>query len=153
MRSFETRPVARGDVDHLLEHMRQADQGECAAALGDDWRTLVREGIPRSTMLLAGLYGGEFGSLFGVSPTDHPRVGNPWLLGTDVVDQHPGAALQSGLIWVPRMLEQFPQLVNYVDARNERSIRWLDRIGFTIEPPHAYGYEGRPFHQFHTRHG
>ncbi len=47
------------------------------------------------------------------------------------------------------MLDLFPHLQNYVDARNEISIRWLKWLGFRFDPkPVPYGIWGLPFLRF-----
>jgi hypothetical protein len=47
-----------------------------------------------------------------------------------------------------RWASRYDQLFNYVDARNLRSIAWLQHIGFQVFEPQPYGLEGLPFHRF-----
>ncbi len=51
---------------------------------------------------------------------------------------------------IPQMLELFPHLVNYVDARHVISVRWLKRMGFHFDPdPVPYGPFGMDFYRFY----
>lgn len=147
MDKFTTRPLQDGDVEALLKGMRACDREEVRAMVGDGYEDWLRETIPQSELLWAGMYGGEFGSILGASEIE-PGIGSPWLLATDVADKNPAAVLECGMTYVPKMLERFPRLFNYVDARNKKSIRWLKRIGFTILPPEPVGSAGALFHGF-----
>lgn len=77
--------------------------------------------------------------------------GSPWLLGTTLLDQLPGHLTRSAKTYLSQMQDQYPHLMNYVDARNVRSVRWLRRIGFTVHPAAPYGFAGLPFHLFEMK--
>jgi hypothetical protein len=89
---------------------------------------------------------------FGVPPFSLlGDIGRPWMLGTDKAHQFPRVLVVEGRRYVERMLGLYPHLVNYVDARNTRSVRWLARLGFTVHAPHPHGEAGLPFHRFELR--
>lgn len=46
------------------------------------------------------------------------------------------------------LLEMYPYLTNYVDARYSQSIRWLKWCGAEIGKAEKYGPYGYPFHPF-----
>jgi hypothetical protein len=47
------------------------------------------------------------------------------------------------------MLDLYPHLENYVDVRNELSIKWLRWLGFQFDPqPIPYGVWEMPFFRF-----
>lgn len=88
-------------------------------------------------------------AIFGVAPA-LPDTGSPWLLGADrLVTEHRAFFLKQSRPYVARMLELYPLLLNYVDARHTDSLVYLRRVGFTIAKliP-EWGFERRPFYRF-----
>lgn len=75
--------------------------------------------------------------------------GIPWLLGTDEALKHKRQFIKLVPDVISEMLEICGRLFNYVHAENKVSIRWLKRIGFTIEDSKPYGLGGELFHRFH----
>lgn len=143
-----------GDIAYIAQHMREADRQELAAVLGDvSPADALAMAVMRSTLCWTGIAEDRTPvSMFGVAPVALlGGIGSPWLLGTDRVFESARVLIREGRQYATRMLEQFPHLVNYVDARNVASIRWLARIGFTIHAPQPYGAAGLPFHRFEMR--
>ena len=131
--------------------MRQADVDEVWAsaqvmpdmalrlslnASGGNAQTAIIDGLP-AAMLGVGLRCVEYG--------------RPWMLSTSVVDRYPGLMLRHSPCIVAQWSATFPVLINFVDARNLRSIRWLDWLGFTFDPALPWGALGLPFHRFEKR--
>jgi len=138
------------DVDALLANLRPADAAEVEAARGPDLRHAVLRALALSTRTWAAEVDGRLMLLAGVAPLSLlDGIGTPWTLGTREIDRRPGAFIRLGRAYIPRMRELFPTLVNHVDARNTRSIRWLKRMGFVLAPAEPYGVAGLPFHPFH----
>lgn len=75
-------------------------------------------------------------------------LGVPWMLGTDLVEQQQRALVRLSRAYIPRMMQALPKLVNYVDARNERAIRFLRHAGFYVAKAEPHGPLGLPFHPF-----
>jgi hypothetical protein len=146
----------RPDENHLWQlanNMRQSDIEEVQAGSGDSPFTgLVRS--VRATphpIVVIDPDRGEVLSAFGVCDTGllTPGVGVPWFLASKNAHKY----VREYATFVPPVMEMYREayhlLVNYVDARNKVSIRWLKRLGFTIEDPIIYGCEQRPFHRFY----
>ncbi len=74
-----------------------------------------------------------------------------WMLGAEGLTSFPIPFLRGSKEWVERMLAEYGHLVNYVDGRNKRSLRWLFWLGFTIHPAATLGIEGRMFHWVEKR--
>lgn len=141
------------DILYVAHHLRDADRDELIAAAGY---------VPPQDILKAGVSisyapgvaigpGNRPWCIFGVVPdgglmTD---TGQIWLLGTDDIAHNAVAFTQASMGYIECVREQFPRLGNWVDVRNTAAIRWLKRLGFTMEPAMAYGVEQRPFHRFH----
>jgi hypothetical protein len=96
-----------------------------------------------------GTVDGQVACIFGVVPINYlAGQGAPWLLGTPLIDRYRGAFIRRNRTYIARMLAVFPTLLNVVDARNVKSIAWLQHMGFTICPPMPLGVAGLPFHPF-----
>lgn len=90
--------------------------------------------------------------LFGFAPFHRlSDAAAPWLVGTDTLLRFGGALNRYGKAYCAAALGEFRLLVNFVDVRNEASVRWLKRLGFTMGPPQPYGVQGLPFMRFEMR--
>jgi hypothetical protein len=138
-----------GDLEIILANIREADRDECEALFGTDSLTgaAVRT-VANSLDSWVAEIGGEPVAIFGVSGGLVGRTGYPWMFGTDAVDHNTRSLMRDSRGYIRQMLDVFPRLTNVVDARNEKYIRWLKRIGFNILPPIAMGKGGLMFHPF-----
>lgn len=143
-------PVEDWHIAALVADMRQADIDEVTAATGGDLGQIVRDSVAASVGPRTALIDGEVACIFGVAPLAGllGDVGAPWMLGTTVLDRHPGALMRRCRGYVAEMAARYPRLVNFVDVRNTRSVRWLKRLGFVFHPAAPYGAAGLPFHRF-----
>ncbi len=140
------------DVSNVANNLREADRTEILSAFGPcDVAALVTNSVMRSDLIWAGHFYDDqpAAALFGVTPVSLlGGVGSPWMVGTDEMFRYPGALVALSKRYIQKMAEAYPKLVNYVDERNLRSVRWLKRMGFAVEPAKPYGFYGRPFHRF-----
>lgn len=146
------RALRDGDIEALLANMRQPDIDEVTAAVGDLEHAVV-ESVKASSLLAAADINGELACIFGCAPLGG-MLGTqaaPWMLGTDTLDKYPLVLMKHCGPYVEAMQARYPHLLNYVDARNTRSIRWLKRMGFTFRPAVPYGVAQLPFHLFERR--
>jgi hypothetical protein len=133
--------------------MSYADRDEVAAACGMGPYRALKDSLAKSVAAWTGLVDDKPVVMWGVTPIDIlAGIGSPWLLGTDTIRECPITFLRFNRKYVPQMLGMFPVLVNYVDARHERAIRWLKWLGFRIEDnPVPYGMWGMDFFRFEMR--
>lgn len=146
--------AASHDIDDMLRAgLRLRDREEVTAALGmTDLRKLLDEGVRDSYD--AGAARGADGKLwciFGAVPYGSALTDTAilWALSTDEMERHAGALTRATKRYIDHVRGRYPKLVNFVDVRNTASVRWLKRLGFTMEEPKPYGVEQRPFHRFH----
>jgi hypothetical protein len=136
--AVEERPPRPGDAQALAAAMRPADVDEVRAVRGAgcDLAAAVQEAIDASACCWAIEVGGELALIAGVVPVSMlGDMGVAWALGTPVVDQQRRALSRRAPAYIDRMLAAFPHLVNAVDERNVRAVRWLRRAGFTLHAP------------------
>jgi hypothetical protein len=107
--------AAEGDavpIDQLLQ--------TCACST-QIWAARDNEGTPTA--------------LWGVAPlSDDPQVGHLWMLACETFDNDPDELEELSRLVFGEMLNQFPRLENFIDARKVRAIAMLRSIGFEIEP-------------------
>lgn len=148
---IQVRLARPGDADELAPHLREADLLEIKANLGENPLIVLERGIASSDPCYAAMNEErEVMALFGVVPdscTD--GVGMIWLLGSDDLLAHSFYFLRHCREWIEKLHERYGILWNYVDARNEIHIRWLEWCDFTlIKLIERHGVEQRPFYEF-----
>jgi hypothetical protein len=141
------RPARAGDAERLVADLRRADLLEVGAACGPDVLAVVVEAIARTPRCIAADHGGALLFVGGVVPLGG-GVGSPWMLGTNALRRHPVSLTRLARRYLQHAMQTTPHLVNFVDQRNTRSVRWLGGLGFTLFPAEPYGVEGLPFHRF-----
>lgn len=140
------------DVELLAPKVRKADQDEIYAAFGVDVVTGLQMSFDLSTHAWSGEIDGELICLFGVGPRSIlTGNGSPWLIGSDEIEKHSRLFLRNCRPIVQDMLNSYPTLTNWIDARNKTSIRWLRWLGFEIHQARPWGYLQMPFHKFEMR--
>lgn len=151
MADFQIVEAELWHAEYIGEHMRQADIDEIKAWTGGDPLPSTVAGLSGSTMCWTAMVDGVPAAIFGVYPISAlTRVAAPWLLGTDMTKKVRRRFITEGKKYVDEMLRLFPVLINYVDKRNDQSIRWLMWLGFDFvhEIP---GKSGDPFLRFEMR--
>jgi hypothetical protein len=140
------------DAQELYANMRQNDLDECNALGPHDIQRSIERSIRSSTLCWSLIIDGKLAAVFGVGVISVlTGIGSPWLLGTSVLDRHPRVLVRNTAPYIGAILRAFPHLINFVHARNTRSVHWLRRLGFTLHPPEPYGELGELFHRFEMR--
>lgn len=76
------------------------------------------------------------------------NTGTPWMLATTGAEHYKRAFVEWGIAYTADMLRHYDTLTNHVDARNTKSVAWLQRLGYRLSKPEPYGALGLPFHRF-----
>ena len=145
-------PATRQHIDHIAPKMRKADAAEVWASSAVRPRLALLGSLLASRDANTGTVDEEPICMFGIGVgTPFASAASPWLLGTDLIEQHAIAFLRLNKKYLQDAREKYPVLSNYVDARNLASIRWLSWLGFTILPAEPYGPFNAMFHHFEMR--
>ena len=132
--------------------MRQGDVDEVWAAARQSPASALCASVAASRLCWTFAAGDEPVSIFGyVPPPSLLGCGAPWMLATERLADFPVPVLRASRKYIPLILDECPALENWVDARNEVSIRWLKWCGFTLHEPEPFGVDGLPFHRFDMR--
>lgn len=145
----DVHPALPIDIHPIARNMRDADVAECLATDGRLPDDALRWSLNKSTMAWTGFVDGEPIVMFGVGGSSMlSNWGVPWMLGTKRLPSVAVPFLRRNRGYIDIMLAGHSRLMNYVDARNTTSIRWLRWLGFHVGEPVPYGREGLPFHPF-----
>ena len=147
--------IFRADESHakrLAPFMRAADRAEVLASHGLEPATALMLCV-RTSPLFCWAAEDDHGVIvmWGVGAASRlSSVGHPWLLAADRLAgrEYLREFLRLSREYVSAFRREYDFLENYVDARNELSLRWLRWCGFRVEPPAPYGAEGQMFCQF-----
>jgi len=146
--------LVRGRHEHveaLAANMEEADIQEIAAFTGETPHEALTRGVDKSTACITVLAkDGTVLAMFGIAPINHiTRTGIPWLLATKESRKYRREFILLQADYIEAMLDIYPRLLNYVHASHKVSVRWLKRIGFTLEEAAPAGVKGELFHKFH----
>lgn len=142
-------------IDKMKGKMREQDETECRACSGDSADHSLQYGFETSELCWVMLYDDEPVVCFGCGSYTplFKDIGVPWALATNLIEDERRAKLawaRIGKNYVSKMLDRFYYLENYVDARNTKSLNWLNWCGFTVaSEPQPYGVSGLPFYKFY----
>jgi hypothetical protein len=138
------------DAVEMAPHMRTVDRHEVMASGGHTPLAALARSIDSSFESYTTRVDGLIACIYGVGAIDpnDRTLGSPWMLGTHVLRDHPATLARLSRAWIDDISSRYVLLVNYVDARNQDSIRWLDWLGFEIHAPTPYGVDLRDFHRF-----
>lgn len=139
------RPAEAEDVEFLASRLREADVREVRALGYRSARAALEASLASSDVAFTGLIDGVPAMVFGAGAPVFAESGMVWALGTDLLTAHPRAMLLHGREKIRELLEFFPVLENWCDARYDAAHRWLKRLGFTLSEPVPYGAHGELF--------
>lgn len=139
-------PITLDQVRQLSRDMRPEDAAECLASGGYQPSEAISVSIDASVASWSMTVDGELLALFGIA---HPGI--PWALTSNAARRHPRLVHATARVVLDKMLERYPVLVQYVDARYTSALRWLRRLGFSVAEAEPFGIEGRPFHRIELR--
>lgn len=149
--------VPTGEVcEYIVEHMRVADVREIKASEGNDVDIYNRICPHTYTNFRSDFYytwhspSNNPIAISGiVRLISSPKIGVPWLLGTDEIVKYPRQILVESRKILKKALEsKFEYLYNYVHEDNELSKKYLKVIGFKIYEPEPMGPYGELFRKF-----
>ena len=144
------RPAISVDIAYLAPKMRQADKDEIWASD----RLTTGEALMQpfqhkgsKTWCVIGTEEEYVIGMFGSVPSLDKDYGVAWLLASDELFNYKKEFIKQSPEWVAQMGKGYKYLYNYVDVRNDKSIKWLKHLGFkTIRLEEQYGKGKMPFY-------
>lgn len=133
-----------------LGDLHAADLDELQAAGIVDVHEMLMQALPLCSWAQEARWHGEPIAAFGVRPLPGGDVGVPWMLTMRRMDEAQRVAVARAAVRsVRRMRREFVALVNLVHRHNERAIRFVEWLGFRVEP--EFTGPGYAFRRFHWR--
>lgn len=128
------------------------DAAELSAAGISDPRVMLLEALPLCAWAQEARWNDDPIAIFGVRALDGGEVGVPWMLTTIRMERAQAAPVaRAAAAAVARMQSEYDVLTNIIHADNDRAIRFVEWLGFHVEPTRC-GPNGA-FHSFHwSRH-
>lgn len=134
------RPANNDDSQELIENMRDSDRAEIAMCDGGTPDDIVPASIfvSKASFAMRADHEGPLFCLFGVSILDCPDgMASVWELGTPEIDRDPVSFWRTCRKALATCWHAVPKaniLYNYIPASNDRSRRWLERLGAIFHP-------------------
>lgn len=142
------------DVSALVLDISPGDLAEIVAVSGLNYVKTIEDAIGVSTRCYSAFRGDKLLGIFGVAPyAALCGIGSPWALTTDECSRAGIFATKCARMLINVTEREYPRLLNYIDARQTRNIRWLKKLGYTIHDPERYGVADRLFHKFELNRG
>lgn len=145
------RDANHADVDIIASDMRDADVAEVKAYSGDTPEDALKKGLnqPGSITKAICLPNDVPVGMYGVVPTDEPRVGVIWMLAANQLEQLHRQFLRESRGYIEDLCQGFDLVFNFTDARNTVHHRWIKWAGFTIiNRREEFGEAQIPFLEF-----
>ena len=144
------RPAKADDVYVLYPKIREVDVEEVKATIGLD----INDGLMASYLTSDETFtmvadDSDLLGMFGISKTADPMISVVWMLCTERLAQYSKSFIKLSKQWVIEQNKKHSILMNYVDARNITSIKWLKHLGFVlINRVEEFGVGKKPFYEF-----
>ena len=136
------------DTPFLAKRLRSADKDEIYATQGIGPNEALEICVTNSTACWTVLNAEEPIAMFGYLHIDDDTA-QVWMLGSDELTQNKNWFVRESKRWICEFQKKYKVLFNYIDARNELHIKWIDRMGFNIVGSVSdYGFEKRLFLKF-----
>lgn len=133
----------------LAPKMRNEDKDELLAADGVQPMAALLEPFKHRGARNYSVIGTEeeyVVGMFGSVPSSEKGWGVAWLLCSDELFNYKKEFVKQCPQWVEDMGKGYDYLYNYVDKRNDKSLKWLKYLGFKeIEEIKEYGHLKMPF--------
>jgi len=143
-------------IEVLANTMRLEDVEEVRASHGHTPIEAIESSVRNSTMTKAIVINGDVVGIMGVVPVAIiGGEGCPWWLSSTNLDKYKLSfikLLKANSEKLFGIKEGYDILYNYVDARYQKSVKWLKWMGFQVSTNTVpYGQEGCQFHGLRWR--
>ena len=152
MTDYQFVPTTDEHVDEMIEVARDEDVFELKNYGGTDMPRALELLQARSRDTTSILADGELVCIYGCVRKDElSGVGYPWLLATPELKKHGRIFARYVKRFLQEMLEDYDVFLNYGDAENKTSVRWMTWLGFWAYPPEPKGKDGHLYHRYEMK--
>lgn len=138
------------DICELKDRLAPEIIAEVQASHDHDPERALINSYLSSDLCLTAEKDGRAMAIFGTAPwhPDQPEVGSVWLLASQDLLSIPKSVMLISVASLDLFFQRYSVLHNFVDARFDRSIKWLKRLGAEFQDPAPWGAQGLPFCRF-----
>lgn len=136
------------DIYALASRLRTEDESEITGLLAKSPRVALRASYRHAILRRTALIDGEIAAMWGLGGAMLSDIGTPWLMTTPLVERVPVTFLKVGRAQLAEMLMHRRFLSNYVLATYRGAVRFLEVLGFVLDPATPMGPQGLPFRRF-----
>lgn len=140
-------PSVVRDVYRVAANLRTEDEAEITG-LGLNPRDALRTSFRHAILRRTAFVDGEVAAMWGLGGAMLANEGSPWLMTTPVVERVPVTFIKVGRAQLDEMLQHRAFLSNVVAASYKRACRFLEVMGFVLDPPVPLGPNGVLFRRF-----
>lgn len=143
------RPLKKEDIIEVLSlDLRQADRDEIKACIGTGSAEAIAWSLQNSVDAWVVIHKDKIEGVFGACLASFKGI--PWFLATDKFSEFRITFMRQSLDFIMWLIDRYEHLENYIDSRNEKSIRWLKWLGFTVDEDIEYFMDDPnvPFYKF-----
>jgi hypothetical protein len=140
-------PSIQEHIDSLAPRMAAMDIQEIWDSYHQTPREALEIGLRDSDHILTGVADETPHLMMGVVRSSAlSATGLVWFLGSEELPKYSIGFLRRCKPVIEQLKLEYTGLYNFVDARNQRCIRWLKWMGFEIAEAKPFGIEQQPFH-------
>ncbi len=151
MRNGSVQQANFDDAYEVGKHLRKCDYDELFASTGrDPVHTTVQsfEACPEDCFIFRWERNSQPLAIWGCVPGSD-GVAVPWMVAVPDAMRFPREIITISKRFTRQWNDRYHLLVNFVDARNATSIRWLKSMGYSFIQLHEeYGFAKIPFYEF-----
>lgn len=129
--TYEIVDLTAQHVRHIASRLREGDRREVQCTGLKPIRTLMNS-FQSSHYRKAFFVDGQLAAIGGCTGGLLSPVAHPWLMTTSAVEKVPLTFVKQARREIAQMLEKHSLLRNYVDARYDAAIGFLEILGFQI---------------------
>lgn len=138
------------DVYYLKDKLRASDAEEVWCSHHHTTYEALKLSLDNSNISFTVELNNEPIMMFGVSSESVlSSSAIIWMLSSDKINNIRIKFIRQNINFIKYLLNIYPVMYNYVDARNKKSIQWLKYLGAKIEEAKPYGIEKMMFHKFY----
>ena len=113
------------DISKLVDAIREDDAAEVDALSAKSLEISIRDSVKGSEEAWTATFNGEVLCIFGIAKFNLlSEEACPWLMTARGIEKHRKAFLTGTKVTLDYWKARYPVLINYVDARYTRALRW-----------------------------
>jgi len=128
---FKVRPYQKGDEVSLAPRLKDIDKNEIDWTSGLSPLQGLQQSIEESVETVTAELDGKPCVMAGIAPSNDDWYGI-WLLSDDRLQDCKSDFMEACSSVLEQWMREYAKVYNFVSVRNDVSLRWLQKLGFTL---------------------